>query len=319
MLPLRRHLPCSCEAVNSPAPPLQQRPDYSEWTSDPGLHTLFSWWPTSQGNSDLNDGNHVLKTLELLAVARNKWQLFSESSRGYQQIGKPPPRLPPPGRQLRRGSGRMPAQPFDVEWHWVEGGLGSRAYSAAPPTDSADVAGSATLRSSSWDVCGLSSLGAFGRQLGKRSFDVAPDAAQGDTKHALAAAQQVDHLIVGGALEDRHAVAHQRHLGQILDAAGSQMLNGGTDLLQRDTRIDQPFDDLQDQDVAEAIQALGTGSGCAANLRHDQAGTRPVVELPVGDARRAAGDWSAEAKVDRQRREVAVEQQPLRLRRLSVR
>jgi hypothetical protein len=37
MLPLRRHLPCSCEAVNSPAPPFQQRPDYSEWTSDPGV------------------------------------------------------------------------------------------------------------------------------------------------------------------------------------------------------------------------------------------------------------------------------------------
>ena len=31
------------KAVDSPAPPFQQRPDYSEWTSDPGLHTLFSW------------------------------------------------------------------------------------------------------------------------------------------------------------------------------------------------------------------------------------------------------------------------------------
>ena len=29
MLPLRRHLP-SCEVVDSPAPPFQQRPDYSD-------------------------------------------------------------------------------------------------------------------------------------------------------------------------------------------------------------------------------------------------------------------------------------------------
>jgi hypothetical protein len=118
-------------------------------------------------------------------------------------------------------------------------------------------------------------------------------------------------LVVGGAFENRHSVTHQGHLGQVLYAAPAQMLDRSTDLLQRDARIDQPLDHLQDQDVPEAVEPLGPGAGCAPNLGHDQAGTRPVVELPIGDASRAAGDRSTEAQVDRQRRKVALEQQPL--------
>ena len=83
------------------------------------------------------------------------------------------------------------------------------------------------------------------------------------------------------------------------DTARAQVLDRGTDLLQRDTGIDQPLDHLEDQDVAEAVQPLGAGAGCAADLRHDQAGAGPVVQLPVGDAGRAAGDRAAEAEVGR--------------------
>src|SRR6478736_2318132 len=40
-------------------------------------------------------------------------------------------------------------------------------------------------------------MGALARQGGQASLDVAPDAAQSDAEHALAATQQVDHLVVG--------------------------------------------------------------------------------------------------------------------------
>ena len=155
--------------------------------------------------------------------------------------------------------------------------------------------------------------GPLGRQLRQRALDVAPDAAEGDAEDALAAAQQVDHLVVGGALEDRDAVAHQGDLGQVLDPAGTQVLDRGPDLLQRDAGVDQPLDHLEDQDVAEAVEPLGAGAGGAADLGHDQSGAGPVVELPVGDPGRAAGDRTAEPEVARQRREVALEQQLLRV------
>ena len=58
--------------------------------------------------------------------------------------------------------------------------------------------------------------------------------------------------------------------------------------------------------------------GRAADLRHDQAGAGPVVELAVGDAGGAAGDRPAEPQVGGQRREVAVEQQALGRPRAST-
>ena len=48
-------------------------------------------------------------------------------------------------------------------------------------------------------------------------------AADRDAEHALAAAQQVDDLLGGGALVDRGAVGEQRDPGQVLDAAGAQV------------------------------------------------------------------------------------------------
>ena len=60
--------------------------------------------------------------------------------------------------------------------------------------------------------------------------------------------------------------------------------DGDPDLLQRDPRIEQPFHDLQDQDVAEAVQALGTGALGGPHGRLDYPGTGPVVELAGGYA-----------------------------------
>ena len=50
------------------------------------------------------------------------------------------------------------------------------------------------------------SLGSSARD----ALDLAPDAADGDAEHALAALEQVDDLVGGGALVDAGAVAHQR-------------------------------------------------------------------------------------------------------------
>src|SRR5665648_97746 len=136
----------------------------------------------------------------------------------------------------------------------------------------------------------------FRRQRGEGPLDLAPDPADRDAEDALTALHQVDDLVGGRALVDRRTVAHQGDLRQVLDAALAQMGHGGPDLLQRDTGVQQSLDDLQDQDVAEAVQALGPGTAGRPDGRFDQAGTGPVVQLAVGDARGAAGRRPAVAR-----------------------
>src|SRR4051794_2967257 len=51
-------------------------------------------------------------------------------------------------------------------------------------------------------------LGALAGQLGQGALDLAPDAADGDAEHALTTLEEVDDLVVAGALVDRGAVAH---------------------------------------------------------------------------------------------------------------
>ena len=153
--------------------------------------------------------------------------------------------------------------------------------------------------------------GALTGQLGERTLDLAPDPADRDAEDALAALDQVDDLVGGGALVDAGAVAHQRDLGQVLDAALAQVADGGADVLQRDPGVQQPLDHLEHQDVAEAVEPLGARSVGRADARLDQAGAGPVVELAVGDAGGGAGRRPAVAHVLGQDRQVVVEQQPL--------
>src|SRR6516225_162690 len=131
-------------------------------------------------------------------------------------------------------------------------------------------------------------LGPHGGQHGQVPLDLAPDAAERDAEHSLAALEQVHYLVRRGAFVDADPVAHQRHLGQVLAAMIAQVLDRGPDLLQRDPRVEQPLDDLQHQDVAEAVQALGSGTMGGPHARLDQAGARPVVKLAVGDPGRRA-------------------------------
>ena len=72
-----------------------------------------------------------------------------------------------------------------------------------------------------------------------------------DAEDALAALQQVDDLFGGGALVDGGAIREQCHSGKVLDTALAQVVDGDADVLQRDARVQQALDDLENQDVLE--------------------------------------------------------------------
>ena len=90
-------------------------------------------------------------------------------------------------------------------------------------------------------------------------LDLAPDPADRDAEDALATGEKVDDLLCGGALVHGGTIAHQGDLGKVVDAAFTQDMNGPADLLQRDAGVEQALDDLERQDVAEAVEALGAG------------------------------------------------------------
>src|SRR6185312_16213908 len=107
------------------------------------------------------------------------------------------------------------------------------------------------------------------------------------------------------------AVAHERDLREVADPAVTQVLYGRTDLLEGDSGVEEPLDDLEHQDVAEAVEPLGARAMRGSYRRLDQLRARPVVELPVGDAGRRARRRAAVSDVTRQCRGLLVEEQTL--------
>ena len=132
-------------------------------------------------------------------------------------------------------------------------------------------------------------------ELDERGLDLAEHLADGDAEDALAAADEVDDLVVRRAEVDARAVAHERGLGQVVDARLAELVDRGADLLQRDAGVEKSLDELEHEDVAEAVEALRAGAGGAAHGRLDETGAGPVVELAVGDAGGTGGDGSAVA------------------------
>ncbi|COX83373.1 Uncharacterised protein [Mycobacterium tuberculosis] len=124
------------------------------------------------------------------------------------------------------------------------------------------------------------------RQLPHRARD-------GDAEHTLAALQEVDDLLGRRALVHGGPIGEQGDVGQILDATLAQMVNCNPDVVQRDTGVEQPFDDLENQDVLERVQPLAAGSCRTTDRRHNQRCARPIVELAVGDPSDLAGARSA--------------------------
>ena len=128
-------------------------------------------------------------------------------------------------------------------------------------------------------------------------FDFAPDAANRDTKDALASLNQVDNLARGGTFVDGGTVTHQGDVRKVVNAAGTQMLDGGANLLQGHAGVEQSLHNLEYEHIAEAVEALGTGSGGATHGGYNQVGACPVVELTVGDADCFAGDGATVTEV----------------------
>src|SRR5690349_770611 len=107
----------------------------------------------------------------------------------------------------------------------------------------------------------LATVSPLAREVGDRAGQFPHSARHRDAEDALAALQQIDHLFGRGALVDRGAVGEERDVGEILDPALAQMVHGDADVMQRDAGIEQPLDDLEDQDVLERVQPLAAGTG----------------------------------------------------------
>src|SRR5699024_1737304 len=137
------------------------------------------------------------------------------------------------------------------------------------------------------------------RQHGQVVLDLAPDPAHGDAEHALASLDQVEDVLGGGALVHRGTVAHEGDAGEVVDPALAQGADGDADLLEGDPGVQQALDDLQHQDVAEAVEALAAGAVRGAHAGLDQAGAGPVVQLAVGDAGGLAGGRAPVAELTR--------------------
>ena len=120
----------------------------------------------------------------------------------------------------------------------------------------------------------LAAVGALAGEVGDGAGQLAHRAADRDAEHALAALQQVDDLFGRGALVDGGAVGEQRDVGQVLDAALAQVVDGDADVVQRDAGVEQPLDDLEDQDVLERVQPLAARAGRAADRRAPPATVR---------------------------------------------
>src|SRR5215469_10626867 len=86
------------------------------------------------------------------------------------------------------------------------------------------------------------------------------------------------------------------------------MLHRRPDLLQRYPGVEQPLNDLEHEDVAEAVQPLRTRSVRGADAWLDQPGARPVVQLAVGDTGRGTGRRAPVADLA-----VAVEERAVRI------
>src|SRR5690625_1532167 len=100
----------------------------------------------------------------------------------------------------------------------------------------------------------------FAGQLGQGAFDFVPHPADSDAEHTLSALQEVDDLVGRCALEDAGAIGHESDLGKILDAAGAQVIDSGANRLQADTGVEEALDDLEDEDVTEAVETLAAGA-----------------------------------------------------------
>src|SRR5699024_12680434 len=112
-------------------------------------------------------------------------------------------------------------------------------------------------------------------------------------------------------LEDAGAIGHESDLRKILDAAGAQVIDSGANRLQADTGVEEALDDLEDEDVTEAVETLAAGAGCVPDRRGQQIGARPVVQAAIADAAGPAHSRTAGAGLFIEIGQMIIEQYPL--------
>src|SRR3954469_6066066 len=83
----------------------------------------------------------------------------------------------------------------------------------------------------------LAPVGPLAGEVGDGSGELPHGARHRDAEDALAALEQVDDLLGGRALVDGGAVGEQRDVGEVLDSALAQMVDGDPDVVQRDAGV----------------------------------------------------------------------------------
>src|SRR5204863_3631729 len=80
------------------------------------------------------------------------------------------------------------------------------------------------------------------------------------------------------------AVHHQAGGGDVLAQVLTDVLDALAGQLQRDACVEEVLDDLQLDEVAIGVPALGTAALRVGDRRSNEVGAGPVIELAVGDA-----------------------------------
>ncbi len=77
---------------------------------------------------------------------------------------------------------------------------------------------------------------------------------------------------------------HQLGGGEVRTEVAAEALDRPPGLLQFETGVEEPLDDLELEDVPVGVAALAPAAGGVGDRRAQQVGPGPVVELPIGDA-----------------------------------
>ena len=99
-------------------------------------------------------------------------------------------------------------------------------------------------------------IGTLTREVGDGAGQLAHGARHRDAEHTLAALEQIHDLFSRSALVDRGAVGEQGDVGEVLHTALTQVVDRDPNVVQRDARVEQPLDDLEDQHILERVQPL---------------------------------------------------------------
>ena len=124
----------------------------------------------------------------------------------------------------------------------------------------------------------------------QRRFDLMPQRPHRHGEHRLAGAQQLEHLLAGGALMHVTAIAHDGHIGQLGGASLGQKTDGRRHVLQIDAGVKQFLGHGENHHILERVQATRTGPMGRRDGRLDDLFARPVVKLPDRDPRNVLTD-----------------------------